>query len=116
MKKLIVLALFFGCFNLTFAQTQPNVGDELTIKAPSAQTYSHIDFPKLNTLVKRGSLANYKSVYDNTVVIDEVITNTDGTVDVILKRKDGTKFFGFLTKVKANYAKAIEAKEMVTTP
>ncbi len=113
MKNIILVALFFGCFNLAFAQTQPKVGDELTIKAPSSQMYNHIDFPRLNILVKRGSLPNYKSVYGNAVAVEEVITNKDGSIDVILKKKDGSKFFGFLRIVKANYAKAIEAKEIV---
>ena len=116
MKNLLLVTLFFGCFNLIFAQNQPNVGDALTIKEPSSQMYNHIDFPRLNILVKRGSLPNYKSVYNNMVVVDEVISNDDGTVDVILKKKDGSKFFGFLTKVKADYAKAIEAKEIAVAP
>ena len=64
MKNIFLLALFFGCLNLIFAQNSPKVGDELKIKAPSSQTYNHIDFPKLNTLVKRGSLPNYKSIYN----------------------------------------------------
>lgn len=116
MKNLLLITLFFGCFNLSFSQTEPKVGDQLIIKAPSAQEYNHIDFPKLNILVKRGSLANYKSVYNDTVVVDAVMTNDDGSVSVILKKKNSGKFFGFLPKVKADYAKAIEAKEMVVAP
>ena len=113
MKNLFLVALFFGCFSITFAQNEPKVGDALTIKEPSSQLYNHIDFPRLNILVKRGSLPNYKSVYNNDVVVEEVITKKDGSVDVVLKKKDGSKFFGFLPKVKANYSKALAANEIV---
>ena len=115
MKNLFLVTLFFGCFSLAFGQNEPKVGDELTIKAPSSQLYNHIDFPRLNILVKRGSLPNYKSVYGNDVVVDEVKTKKDGTVYVVLKKKDGSNFFGFLPKVKANYAKALESNEMVAS-
>jgi hypothetical protein len=112
MKKLFFTLIFFGfCFMLS-AQTEPKVGDELIVKEPYAQTYNYVKFPKLNILNKRGKVANYKSVYGATVVVDKVITNDDGTVDVMLKQKDGSKFFGLKTRVKADYAKAIEAGEL----
>jgi len=110
MKKLFFSLLFLGfCFTAT-AQSTPNVGDELVIK--EATTYNHVKFPKLNILTKRGKVANYKSVSGNTVVIDEVITKDDGTTYVILKKKDGTKFFGYKRTVKANYTKAIDTGEL----
>ncbi len=116
MKKLVSILFCFGYFMMASAQDQPKIGDALTIYQPSAQTFKHIDFPRLNILVKRGKIPNYKSVYGNAVVITEVITQDDGKVYVILKKKDGSKFFGFLSKVKANYAKALEAKEMTVVP
>lgn len=112
MKKQILGLFLIGCFFFATAQEQPKVGDVLTIDQPQNHDYKHIDFPKRNILVKRGKLANYKSVYNNVVIVDEVITNDNGSIEVILKKKDGTKFFGILNKVKANYMKAIEAKEL----
>jgi hypothetical protein len=110
MKKLFFGLLFLGlCFTMS-AQSQPEVGDELIIKESSA--YNYVKFPKLNILTKRGKIANYKSVYGNNVLVDEVITKDDGSTYVILKKKDGSKFFGYLAKIKANYTKAIEAKEI----
>ena len=35
-----------------------------------------------------------------------------GGPDIILKKKDGTKFFGYLSKVKANYSKSIASGEL----
>jgi hypothetical protein len=112
MKKLFFTLLFFGFTISMTAQDTPKVGDVLVINEPYAQTFNHVKFPKLNTLTKRGKVANYKSVYGDHVVISEVMTEDDGTTYVILKQKDGSKFFGIKTAVKANYTKAIEAKEL----
>jgi len=112
MKNIVFILICFGCFFMSTAQQQPEVGDELTIQKPYNQAFNHIKFPKLNILTKRGKVANYKSVYGNAVVIEAVTTKTDGVIEVILKKKDGSKFFGYLSKVKANYTKALETKEM----
>ena len=112
MRKLLFALLFFGFTISVSAQKTPEIGDALIINEPYAQTFKYVKFPKLNILAKRGKVANYKSVYNNHVIVDEVITKDDGSTYVILKKKDGSKFFGFLSKVKANYTKAIAAKEI----
>ncbi|NRD22699.1 hypothetical protein HNV10_05575 [Winogradskyella litoriviva] len=112
MKKLLFTLLFFGlCFSAQ-ASNDPKVGDELIIKAPVTQSYHYIKFPKPNILIKRGTVTGYKSVRNNTVIVSAVTTNDDGSIEVELTKKDGTKFFGFLSKVKANYTKAIDANEL----
>lgn len=112
MKKLLFTLLFFGlCFSAQ-ANNDPKVGDELIIKAPVAQTYNHIKFPKPNILIKRGTVTGYKTVLNTMVVVSSVSTNDDGSTVVELTKKDGSKFFGFLSKVKANYTKAIDANEL----
>ena len=113
MKKLFFILLFSGFCFLGFSQSEPKVGDELIIN--EAISYNYVQFPKLNILVKRGKLANYKSVYGDTVVIDDVIKKDSGSTYVILKKKDGSQFFGFLSKVKAKIDKALAAKELVKT-
>ncbi|MDN3492237.1 hypothetical protein [Winogradskyella bathintestinalis] len=108
--------LYFGfCFVIS-AQSEPRIGDELVIKSPTAQAYQYIKFPKPNILIKRGTVNSYKDVYENEVVINEVLTKDNGDVHVKLKNKDGTNFFGYVSIVKANYSKAIESKELVITP
>ena len=112
MKNIFFTLLFLGFTILTGAQNTPMVGDALVINAPNGQNYSYVKFPKPNILIKRGVVNRYKSVYNNAVVIEEVVTKDNGTIYVILKHKDGSNFFGYLTKVKANYTKAIEANEL----
>ena len=112
MKKLFFTLVFLGFCFLSTAQNEPKVGDVLVIESPSSHVYNHVKFPKLNILAKRGKVANYKSVHGNLVVIDEIIEAKDGSKHVVLKKKDGTKFFGYLTKVRANYEKSIKSGEI----
>ena len=119
MKKIcFVLLLAFG---VAFAndsnllnnnQNDPIVGDILVIKATSNTNYNHIDFPKLNVIVKKGGLANYKSVHGNHVVVTDVKIKNDGNVYVTLEKKDKTKFFGFVKQVNADYHKSISSGEL----
>lgn len=111
MKKIILSVLFICVCFLSYASHTPKVGDVLIVKAPSSQFYNHIAFPQLNILVKRGKLASYKPVIGNKVVVGEVFTKKDKTY-VILKKSDGTKFFGLYKDVKANYQKAMDSGEL----
>ncbi|WP_223550466.1 hypothetical protein [Aestuariivivens sp. NBU2969] len=113
MNRLILTIIFLASLTIN-AQDKPKVGDKLTINAPIGQSYNHIAFPKKNFIAKRGKVANYKSLYGNAVVIKELITNKKGDTYVILEKQDGKKFFGFLTKVKANYKAAVESGELST--
>lgn len=119
MKKICYLLFFaigFAYANdsnpLMNNQNEPLVGDVLVINATSNTNYNHIDFPKLNVIVKKGGLATYKPVHGNHVVIKEVETNKDGNVNVVLEKKDGSKFFGFVKQVKADYNKSISSGEL----
>jgi len=94
-------------------QNDPQVGDILVISEPNAHMYRHIDFPRLNMIVKRGGIASYKSVYGNEVVVRAIEENPDGTTEVILERRNGKKFFRHLKSVKADFNKAIESGELV---
>ncbi|MEP5255085.1 MAG: hypothetical protein ABJQ39_08525 [Winogradskyella arenosi] len=113
MKKLLFTLLSLGLFITGFAQDTPQIGDNLMVKSPASQSYKHIDFPKANILIKRGVVTRYKSVENEAVVIDKIETKNDGSVTVTLKKKDGSKFFGFLDHVEADYSKAIDAGELM---
>ena len=98
MKKLIYLLFFVSC--ISFATTHsitdsfnndPSVGDVLKINTPKSVSFKYIDFPKLNFIVKRGGIANYKSVYGELVIVKKVIDKNDD-IHVVLERKDGKKF------------------------
>jgi len=112
MKKLLFTLLSLGLFITGFAQNTPQIGDNLMVKSPASQSYKHIDFPKANILIKRGVVTGYKSVENEAVIIEKVNTTDNGSTSIVLKKKDGSKFFGFLNKVEANYEKAIKTGEL----
>ena len=112
MKKIILTTILFLAALTSNAQDKPEVGDKLIINTPSGQSYNHVAFPKLNFIAKRGKIANYKSVIGNEVIVKEVISESNGNIYVVLVKEDGSKFFGFQTKVKANYKNAIDSGEL----
>ena len=96
-------------------QERPQVGDTFIVSENSGSHYKHINFPRLNMIVKRGGIATYKSVHNTQVVVEEVFENKYGKVFIKLKRVDGKKFFNQDTYVTANYEKAIEKGELKVT-
>ncbi|MBU2951192.1 hypothetical protein KO493_10835 [Tamlana agarivorans] len=111
--------LFFLAFGVTFAnntnpttQNEVKVGDELVINKQNPDKFNHVDFPRLNFIVKRGGLANYNSVDGHVVLVKNVETNANGETKVTLESKNGKKFFGFLNSVDADYNKALNAGEL----
>ncbi|REG87854.1 hypothetical protein [Winogradskyella sediminis] len=113
MKKLLFTLLCFTFFLTASANNEPKVGDVLTVKIPADQNFNHIEFPRANILIKRGVVTGYKSVNNETVVIDNIETKKNGSTVVTLKKKDGSKFFGILKNVKADYTKAIASGELL---
>ncbi|MBQ4820638.1 hypothetical protein J8M14_11215 [Aquimarina sp. MMG016] len=94
-------------------QQDVSIGDILTIGKPSAQQYHYIHFPKTNFIIKRGGVANYKNLKGKSVVVTKIETSKDGKTIVTIKRKDGARFFGTLTTVKADLKSALDNKEII---
>lgn len=86
-------------------------GAEFRIEKPEG-TYQHIQFPRANFIIKRGGIANMAATDGLTVVVDRV-SRKNGNQVVILKRKDGAKFFRNFRTVAAHWPEAIEAGELV---
>ena len=107
MKNLIlivVVALFsihLGAQQKTSDDKDVKVGTILTINKPSAWEYRHIEFPRRNIIIKRGGIANMKSVYGEEVIVSKINENRKGVVVVTLKRTDGRKFFNSFPIVRA---------------
>lgn len=116
MKKaaLLILGLFLALqLNAQQEGGTHAVGDLMLIKAPSSGSYEHLYFPRKNIIIKRGGIANFKSVVGTRVVISKILKDENGVTDVILKRADGRKFFSYLPNVKANLKKALSHGELV---
>lgn len=92
--------------------TDVEVGDVFEIGKPETNTYKYINFPRANFIIKRGGIANYKSVQKNTVVVTSVKEKKNGSTEVKIKRKDGGRFFGSHTVVSVDFDDALRAGEL----
>lgn len=96
-----------------FGQSQEvQVGDILTIEAPSGDEYQYIHFPKRNFIIKRGGIPDMDMVRDLEVEVVNVTYSKGNKTLVTLKRVDGGRFFKSLFSVKADYDGALNAGEL----
>jgi hypothetical protein len=94
-------------------QTQPvTVGDVLVINQTENQDFKSLDLPRANFIIKKGGIANYKSLIGNRVKVTAVETNDAGETTVILKREDGRKFFRSHPTISANIDEALKNGEL----
>jgi hypothetical protein len=109
--------IFFAVFAMTglilSAQDQAVTvaeGAEFQIEKPDGD-FQHILFPRKNFIIKRGGIANMNLADGLHVVVDRVARKGDRQV-VILRRKDGAKFFRNFSTVAAYWPEAMQAGEL----
>lgn len=116
MKKHMLTLVFGICTLFLFGQTQiktdVKTGDVFKIGTPESTAYQHIDFPRPNIIIKRGGIANYKSVQGYKVVVTDVKTDKEGTIIIKIKPVDGKRFFGSHRVIEADYKAALESGEL----
>jgi len=116
MRNIIFCILFV--LSVTFIQGQHkqqlNIqkGVVLTIEEPSASDYMHVHFPRKNFIIKRGGIADMKTVLGKKVEIIDYSYTADGRTEVTLKRVDGKKFFRKFPTIKADLEDALSTGEL----
>ena len=117
-KKLFSIAFLMICglmsyqVNASNIENNPEVGDRLLIQSPENTTYIAVNMPKLNFVVKKGGVANYKSVQNTLVEVVKISQNKEGENIVTLQRVDGAKILGLKKSVSANYNQALQLGEL----
>lgn len=111
MKHLVsFLTLFivsFGAFSQA-ESAEVKVGDIFTIQKSTNLPFDHINFPNANFIIKRGGVANYKSLDDVKVKVVKLLED-----DMVkLTTVNGKKFFNSYKYVNANMAKALQEGEL----
>lgn len=104
------LLFFVGALNAQ-AQESVNIGDELIIASPVSDNYKYIDVPRKNFIIKRGGIANLKSLEDRKTIVKEINTVGDEVV-VTLVPANGGKFFNVYRELKANLRDALDNGEL----
>ncbi|QBA65122.1 hypothetical protein [Muriicola soli] len=118
MNRLLLIALCFlgGSLSLQAQQTQQTSiekGTVLTINEPVSDEYRYVLFPRKNFIIKRGGIANLKSVYGKKVEVVHYSYTDNGDTRVTLRRTDGRKFFRNFKTVDAYLEDALTAGELV---
>ena len=113
-KSIVFVAFLFCAISFQAQSTGYNItaGDILVLGQPSGSKYAHIEFPRKNTILKRGAIADFKSLIGKHLVVQRIETGKNDADVVILIRKDGLNFFRFFPEAKANVYKAFEAGEL----
>ncbi|WP_343488106.1 hypothetical protein [Allomuricauda sp. d1] len=115
-QTLILTAILSLIFTLPLRaqdyQDLVKVGDELIIATPVSSDYKYIDVPRKNFIIKRGGIANIKSLKNRKVIVEN-IENKGGDVEVTFTPADGGKFFNVYKKMNADLNDAIENGELV---
>ncbi|MBT8236880.1 MAG: hypothetical protein KJO04_11850 [Bacteroidia bacterium] len=96
----------------TVQAQEVTIGDEFIISSVQGTTYNHLIFPRKNFIIKRGGIANTKSVKNLHVIVQSISYDSDGNTLVELGRKDGGRFFRSYKQISARLEKALEAGEL----
>lgn len=118
MKTYILSFAFALCTLGLFSQSQittvdVNIGDTYKIGTAQTATYKHIDIPKPNIIRKRGGLPNHRDIQGSIVEVTDIKEKKNGTTEVVIKLKDGRRFFGSHRWIKADFKGALEAGELL---
>lgn len=113
----IILFLLITTFSLGHVSAQQNdgldvkIGDKFVISEPSSHEYQHIDVPRKNFIIKRGGIADMKSILNAVVVVTDVSDDQDPTIT--FERANGMKFFRNYRNLTANLQGALNSKELL---
>ena len=88
-------------------------GTILTINEPVSDHYRYVLFPRKNIIIKRGGIADMKSVYGKKVEVVDYSYSPNGDTRVTLQRTDGKKFFRNFKTVDAYLEDALNSGELV---
>ncbi|WP_299530913.1 hypothetical protein [Ulvibacterium sp.] len=114
--KAVVFSLVFMLAGFTaMAQDTSDlveIGDVMSINVPENGNFEHIHFPRKNVIIKRGAIADMKSVHGNEVLVTNIKIKSNGNTVVTLKRKNGRKFFKHFPSVKADLENALTKGEL----
>ncbi|TAI47921.1 hypothetical protein [Flagellimonas allohymeniacidonis] len=115
MKTYVLLLLFslsIGWVNAQQTASQSvKIGDKFIISEPSSSEYRHLDVPRKNFIIKRGGIADMKTLKNSVVVVTDV--SGDQNPVITFKRVNGIKFFRTYKTLTADLVNALDSKELL---
>ena len=113
MRNFVFISILMAFLPLQSALAQePQVKEGMVLKLVKPEgDFVHLQVPKKNFIIKQGGLANMHSLNGNHVVVEKVQQLGDQH-KVVLRRKDGRKFFRVYPTLTAHWPEALEAGEL----
>ncbi|WP_340201410.1 dihydroorotase [Ascidiimonas sp. W6] len=108
---IFLILLFLGYHPLS-AQQSSLLGDTYVIKSVPHDTYLHINFPKKNFIIKKGGIADMKSVIGVKVKVLYSTTNKEGIKVATVQRTDGRAFFNAYRTITVELDEAVSSGEL----
>ncbi len=113
MRKFAIFSIVALLLPLSSAMAQIAPIDEgtvLEIVKPEGD-FQHLKVPRKNIIIKQGGIPNFYALDRNLVVVEEVQQLGDQH-KVVIKRKDGGKFFRRYRTLTAHWPEALESGEL----
>ncbi len=113
-KYIFMFIVAIGTFG--FAQSVNSdiaIGTVFKIGKSASTKFKHINVPKANMIIKRGGVANYKGLVGRLVVVTSIHKKKNSSTVIRFKLKNGKRFFGSHTLLRANAEKALNSGELI---
>nr|WP_299339004.1 hypothetical protein [Allomuricauda sp.] len=113
----IILFLLVATLSMGYSSAQQKadldvkIGDKFVISEPSSHEYQHIDVPRKNFIIKRGGIADMKSILNAVVVVTDIAG--DQSPIITFERANGMKFFRNYKTLTADLQGALDSNELL---
>lgn len=108
--KAVLVVAILSIQSVFGQENQIKTGAVLEIIKPEGP-FRHVILPRQNAIIKRGGIPNLNALSGQLVVVTSS-TEVGGGQQLVLRRKDGRKFFRNYRTIKANWPEAFEAGEL----
>ncbi len=113
MRKLVFIAVLTVFFPLSTAKAQqPQIAEGMVLELVKPDgDFKHLQVPRKNFTLKQGGHANMHALNGDLVVVEKV-QQLGEQHKVVLRLKDGRKFFRVYPTLTAHWPEALQAGEL----
>ena len=108
----VICIMMLGLVSAYSQSTPPQEGETLLLKLPESGSFEYLDVPRNNFIMKQGGIVDIEQLNNTTVVVDQVRQTRKGT-QLVLKRKDGNRFFKSHRYLTASWPEVAENNELL---
>lgn len=107
----VICIVALGYVSAYSQSTPPQEGEELQLNLPESGSFEYLDVPRNNFIIKQGGIVNIEQL-DRTQVVVAMVRETRNGTQLVLKRKDGNRFFKSHRYLTASWPEVSESNEL----